>query len=70
MTEKRESLLQRVEGAAVGGDGFAMATDESIADLPTLLARMEPFAQRAESARAEAGRLNAAAKSLEDEVWQ
>jgi hypothetical protein len=70
MTEKRESLLQRVEGSAARRHGFAMATDESIADLPTLPARIEPFAQRTERARAEAGRLNAEAKAVEDAARQ
>lgn len=65
-TLKRDSLLQRVEGAAAGREGYARAADESIADLSTLRARLEPFAQRAERARAEAARLNHDAKALDD----
>ena len=61
---KRDSLLQRAEGAAAGKEGYAVAADESIADLATMQVRMEPFAQRAETAKSEADRLNTEAEKL------
>ena len=63
---KRDSLLKRAETAEAGQSGFALAADESIADLATLIARMEPHAVRAETARAEAKRLAAEAEAFRE----
>jgi len=60
----QESLLKRAEAAEAARDGYAPAADELISTLAELRKKMEPFAQRAESAKAEADRLNAEAEKL------
>ena len=59
----QESLLKRAEAAEAARDGYAPAADESIGTFAELRRKMEPFAQRAESAKAEADRLNAEVES-------
>jgi hypothetical protein len=63
---KRDSLLKRAETGEAAHDGYAVVADESITDLATLRARMEPHAVRAEAARIEAKRLAAEAESFRE----
>jgi hypothetical protein len=62
----QQSLLKHGEAAEAARDGYALAADESIADLATLMTRMEPHAVRAETARAEAKRLAAEAEAFRE----
>ena len=62
-----ESLKKRVEMAEAAQEGYAVAADESITDLATLRARMEPHAVRAETARGEAKRLAAEAEAFREQ---
>lgn len=62
-----ESLEKRVETAEAAQEGYAVAADESITDLANLRARMEPFAVRAETARAEAKRLATEAETFRNQ---
>jgi hypothetical protein len=58
---------EKVAAAASNSpDEYELAADESIADLATLMPRMEPHAVRAETARAEAKRLAAEAESFRE----
>lgn len=63
---KRDSLMKRVETGQAAHEGYAVVADESITDLATLRARMEPHAVKAEAARAEAKRLAAEAESFRE----
>jgi hypothetical protein len=63
---KRDSLLKRAETGEAAHEGYAIAVDESITDLATLRARMEPYAVKAEAARAEAKRIAAEAESFRE----
>lgn len=63
---KRDSLLKRAETGEAAHEGYEVVADESISDLATLRARMEPHAVRAETARAEAKRLAAEAEAFRE----
>jgi MFS superfamily sulfate permease-like transporter len=61
----RDSQIKRADAAQAACDGYKLVANESIATFAELRAKMEPFAQRAEAAKAESERLNATAESRE-----
>ena len=59
-------LAKRAETAEAAAEGYAVATDQSIADLATVFTRMQPLVERAEAARVESVRLTAEADAYQD----